>query len=222
MISVLAVPVLNRPDLLNRMLASVDIPVGRLIVIDNSRDGITPSRGEVIRAGANLGVAASWNLAIKVAPMAPWWAIVNSDLRFAPGDLARLAEHMTTSNGIGCLAEFAAFGISAQAVERVGWFDENFVPAYCEDTDYRRRCALAGVPIADLPSQVFHDSSSTLRSDPHLGNENARTYPENVAYYRRKWGGWIGEEVHTTPFGRGGSVADWSLDLRRLRELGWR
>ena len=222
MIPVLAVPVLNRPDLLEAMLASIDVRVDRLIVIDNSPGGIIPSRGDVIRTGANLGVAASWNLAIKAAPRAPWWAIVNSDLEFAPGDLGRLAAHMDVSTGIATLVEFAAFGISAQAVERVGWFDENFVPAYCEDTDYRRRCALAGVPIEELAAAALHHTSSTYRSDSHLAQENARTYPENVAYYRRKWGGWIGDEHYATPFDHGGSVADWSLDFRRLRQLGWR
>jgi GT2 family glycosyltransferase len=227
-IPVLAIPALNRPDLLRRCLASIDVPVDRLFVIDNSPDGsmgqVADEAGvEVIDVGANLGVAASWNLAIKANAQAPWWAFANVDTEFGPGDLARLDAAMA-ENDVACLRRFAAFGLSAAVVEKVGLFDENFAPIYCEDADYEYRCRLAGVWIVDLPSgtQELEGGSVSYRSDPRLAERNAQTYPANVAYYEAKWGGPLrGGERYTTPFDRGGSIADWTLDVRRLREQAW-
>jgi len=137
-IEVLGVPVLNRPDLLYRMLDSIDTEVGQIVIIDNggvaSQSTVNQSE-RVIRPGQNLGVAASWNLIMQATPLAKWWAIVNFDLIFAPGDLDRLAQHMDTTTGpegmVATLGTFSAFGVSREAINRAGWFDENFHPAYC-------------------------------------------------------------------------------------------
>lgn len=227
---ILAIPALNRPDLLRRCLASIDTDVERLLVIDNSPDGsmgdVAEEAGaEVIDVGTNLGVAASWNLAIKANPSASWWAIANVDIEFGPGDLDMLARHMARPEpAVGTLYGFGAFGINAECVERVGWFDENFAPIYAEDADYEYRCALSGVEIRHLPSATRHleGGSVTYRSDDRYARANARTYPANLAYYQAKWGGPLrGGEVFTTPFDAGGSPADWTLHLRRLRDQRW-
>lgn len=229
MIPVLAIPALNRPDLLIECLRSIDEPVERLVVIDNSGTGELGDVASQVRRDvlivdppSNLGVAASWNFAIRSTPDALWWCIANADVKFAPGDLARLAECMSESPMVATLIEFGAFGINGAAIERVGWFDENFVPIYCEDADYEYRCAMAGVPIIPVPSQSTHVGSVSYRSDPANAEANARTYPANVDYYVRKWGGPLrGGERFATPFDRGGSVRDWSLDLSRLRAQAW-
>lgn len=225
MIPVLGIPGLNRPDLLRRCLASLDVPVERLVVIDNSADGsIGDAAGgaQVIDPGWNLGVAASWNLIMKTAPNAPWWAIVNLDVTFAPGDLARLAAAMTPEPKVACLLRFGAFGINRACLDAVGWFDENFHPIYCEDCDYEYRCRLAGVPIIDLPSGTQHlEGGSVALHDGHV-RDNARTFPANHTYYQAKWGGPVrGGEVYRTPFDRGGWLGDWTLDPARLREQTW-
>lgn len=223
MIPVLAVPVL-RPDLVGRMLASVDVPVERTLVIDNGAAVLERDvpGAWIVRLPSNLGVAASWNLAMKVTPRAPWWAIVNDDLVFAPGDLARLAAAMADpAPRIATLRGFSAFGINRAALVVLGYFDENFIPAYCEDADMEYRAKLLGVPITGVPSGLRHETSSTI-SLPEYGRQNARTYPANVAYYLRKWGGHLrGGETFTTPFNAGGRPDEWSLDASRLRELGW-
>ncbi len=213
MIPVLGVPILTRPELLDAMLASVDVEVGRTIIVDNG--GVTDR--EAIRPGWNLGVAASWNLIIKASPLAPWWAIVNFDVVFAPGDLERLAEHMENVGGLAMLGEMHAFGVDAATIERVGFFDENFHPGYCEDVDFKRRCRLAQVSVATLPAGLTHHTSSTI-AEPRYQQHNSRTYLENRAYYDQKWGG---AESFDTPFGAGGHVGDWRLSLDRLRRLAW-
>lgn len=228
MIPVLAIPALNRPDLLRECLASIDEPVGRLIVIDNSADGSMGEAAdgcgaEVIDTGHNLGVAASWNLAMQVAPNAPWWCHVGVDTRFTPGDLACLEEAMTDpAPQVACLFRFGAFGINQACLDRVGWFDENFHPIYCEDADYEYRCRLANVPIRDLPSGTVHAEGGSVSLRSGHERDNATTYPANLAYYEAKWGGPLrGGERYETPFARGGSVGDWTLDPRRIRDLQW-
>lgn len=221
MIPVLGVPVLTGYPLLRRMLGSVDVPVERVMVIDNG-GGMGPVPGALVsRMPENLGVAASWNLIIKANPSAPWWAIVNHDVEFAPGDLEALATAMGAGVLIATLAGFAAFGLSRECVRRVGLFDENFIPAYCEDADYEWRCRLAGVEIVALPANLRHDTSATL-TERELRMQNSRTYNANRAYYARKWGGELrGGETHTSPFGEGGRITDTTLDFERVVEFHW-
>lgn len=227
MIPVLGVPVLNRPDLLYKMLASVDVQVGQVIVIDNSSNGANVEN--LICPGAmfvaphmNLGVAASWNFIIRSFPNASWWAIVNSDIVFAPGDLAKLAETMETRGEMAFLRTPSVIGISPETIEKTGYFDENFYPAYYEDNDYVYRAGLTGTTISVLPAGYEHEQSATIRSDTHLWAENQRTFPINGEYYVRKWGGTVYQERFSTPFNAGGSPKDWTLDETRITELTWK
>ena len=226
MIPVLGVPILNRPDLLDRMLLSVNIEVDRVVIVDNGACTDLSDMYEVVIPPTNLGVAASWNFIIRSTPDALWWLLVNADVEFGPRDLERLTFVMDEAVGptVACLLEFGAFGINREAVERVGWFDENFHPIYAEDCDYEWRCHLADVPITRLPASTRHveGGSVTYRSDPALAARNAVTYPANLAYYRDKWGGDPrGGERFTTPFDEGGDIRDWRLDIKRLRDLAW-
>jgi GT2 family glycosyltransferase len=229
MIPVLGVPILNRPDLLYKMIDSIDVEVERLLIIDNG--GVvapsTMNKAErVITPGQNLGVAASWNHIMAETLDAPWWAIINSDIVFAPGDLDRLAKHMDNSTGlegmVATLGSFSAFGINQAAVIKAGTFDENFHPAYFEDNDYQYRCVLTGVQIAGLPAGLAHQTSSTIASSNLYRDQNYRTFGVNSDYYRIKWGGSPLHEKYTTPFDRGGEPRIWELDAMRVESLKWR
>lgn len=219
----LAIPFLTGFDDLRRCIASIDTDVD-LLVIDNSFEGVPVDvTGWVLPMPTNLGVAASWNLAIKSHPHEPFWLIANHDTVFGPGDLARLIAEMEKPGPrwVGMNGDWRVFGIDAEAIETVGWFDENYHPIYCEDVDYERRCTLAGVPWYFIEGGATHVGSASLE-EPRYRVANGRTYPANVAYHVRKWGGsHRGGETFTTPFDRGGSVADWTLDLSRLRDNAW-
>jgi UDP-glucose 4-epimerase len=192
-IPVLAIPALNRPDLLRRHLASIDVEVGRLFVIDNSPDGsmgdVASELGiEVVDVGHNLGVAASWNLAIKITPSAPWWLLANVDQEYAPDDLERLARDMADPEPrIACLYRFGAFGINAAAVERAGWFDENFVPIYCET---RTTSTAARLQASRSSTSLPAPRSSTAAASPTgaihaMPNATPRRTPQMSATTRR-------------------------------------
>lgn len=214
MIPVLIVPVLARPELLERMLDSLDHPIDTLIVIDNGhtwpgpfdpRPGI--DNAYLLRMPSNLGVASSWNLGIKATPFAPWWLIANFDITWPPGALARMCasadrEQLVLSGG---QPAWCAFAIGDRVVEQVGLFDEAIHPAYGEDLDYERRCRAAGIPVVRSDIAVDHDNSSTLNAGFH--DRNAYTYQDNMAYYRAK------EAAGDMSQGM------WSLHRRRL--LSW-
>lgn len=217
-IPVIGVPVLNRGDLAEQMLDSVDVDVKETLVIlngnpDETRCYLAGRNVTYLDPGFNLGVAASWNFVIRARPAADWWLIVNADITFGTGDLERLVDAMGKPGPtVACLYEFGAFGINQAAVDKVGWFDENFHPIYFEDNDYRRRCHLAGVPILNLISRTRHENSATIASG--YAKHNERTFPRNGDYYAAKWGGPPGQETRTTP-----PVV--TLDRRRLVDNAW-
>lgn len=194
-IPAMIVPVLTQADLLYRMVASIDFPVQHLVIIDNGRV-IDPEqlgdwsreieRVSLLPIPANLGVAGSWNLGIKVTPFASWWLIANFDITWPPGALSSWAS--TDRRSSLCLSAgsppWCAFSIGEEVVKKVGLFDEGLHPAYFEDNDMERRVEHAGLAIVNTGIDVHHDNSSTLKSG-YQGLNNA-TYTDNQRYYSRK------------------------------------
>ena len=212
MIPVIIVPVLTRPDLLYRLVNSIDHPVGHLLIIDNGDvvgqpPAMLPNieRVSVVRLPSNLGVAAAWNLGIKLTPHAPWWLVSNFDVTFPPGSLARFDG--TPTGGLvlsGAAPPWACFAIHDETVAKVGLFDEAFYPAYWEDRDYERRVRAAGIPVIESGIPVDHDNSSTIASIP---NRNHETFAANEHYYRDKV--------------TRGDVTEGHWSLQRRREQAW-
>ena len=234
MIPLLAYPALNRPDLLARSIASIDHPVEHLLVIDNSgtggiADGIEPPdlvrHYFVAEQPANLGFGGSINYAIKAYIDQPWWVIANIDTLLGPGDLERLAAEMEKPGPrmVG-IVDWRVFGENFAFLEAVGWWDENYHPAYVEDVDIEYRARLAGVPQYVIDGTTSHVGSVCYADGGNPNRRhNERTYPANRAYHVAKWGGDIrGGETYSTPFNRGGSIRDWTLDPKRLRDHQWR
>lgn len=214
MIPVLIVPVLNRIDLLARMVASIDFNVKELVVINNGPEQIAfviPPCVEklTVISGPNMGVASSWNHGIKLFP-ADYWLIVNSDIAFAPGDLQRMHEAVAKDgHDTACFyANHGAsfFAITPYGVNVVGLFDENFFPAYVEDVDHGFRADLLGAARISIGgcSSIHGDEkttgSCTIMADPKLRARNHFTHGRNFEYWKRKWGGMPGEETFKTPF----------------------
>lgn len=226
MIPTLIVPTLNRPDLLEKMLASIDHPVAQTIVIDNGgRVGqVRIAPASLIALPHNIGVAASWNLGMKVTPKAPWWLMVNDDIEFGPGDLARLEATVDPgAAGIWFMLGMAAFAITRHTLNAIGWPDEAVShPAYNEDVDYARRLDLAGLPRHEVGFTGTHVGSATIMSDPVLRAINGQTHSANDQHYARKWGGHKqGGETFSTPYDRGGHLGDWRPDIEVLRRQAW-
>lgn len=234
MIHALIVPILNGPEHLSAMLNSIDHPVEQVVIIDNGgvvnwRPAMTVSHDHigdcaVIQLPSNIGVASSWNLGLQVAPRAAWWLIVNHDIQFASGDLAKIdAAVQPDEAGIWQAEGFSAFAITPSAIERIGMFDTNFVNGYFEDDDYGYRAGLAGVPIHKVETGIVHRGSSTIYDDPFYMEQNHISFRANDAYYRAKWGGGThGGEAFTSPFDAGGDLRDLRPSPARTRAYAWR
>jgi GT2 family glycosyltransferase len=200
----LIVPVLNRYDLLQRMVDSIDIPL-ELLVLDNG-DALETLKvpnmvdARVLHLPTNQGVAGSWNLGIKLYPFESVWFFSSADTVYKPGTLEKMSHAKTDS--ITLNSEFPywqTFAIGEEVVRRIGLFDENLYPIYFEDNDYMKRADEAGIKIEYLAAPVSHDNSSTIRSDENLARQNDRTFSNNSEYFRAKTEGrW-----------------DWLLDRRR-------
>ena len=225
---VLAIPFLGNADALEPCLASIDADV-RLLIVDNSPDGaswdVVPDDAHVIDMPGNIGYPMSVNLVIWSLPHEPYWLFANHDVVFAPGDLQRLIG-ATESGDWGWVGvrDWRVFGLTAEAVSRVGLWDENFHPVYVEDCDYEYRCTLAGVRWGFIEGETSHVGSAVLKGSHQAQRDNARTYPANVAYFCEKWGvpSVRGAHGYDTPFDRGGSIADGTEpSLPRLRKQAW-
>jgi GT2 family glycosyltransferase len=223
----MAIPVISHPEALAACVASIDEPVGRLVIIDNSPEG---GMGDVAEAAkpdcveelwvteppANLGFTASVNFVIRTHPKVDWWFVVNADTVFAPGDLGRLAAEPGGWVGI---VDWRAFKLTRETVARVGLWDESYF-VYCSDADYEHRCDLAGIDRHFIDGATSHVNSIAL-GVPRYAAHNRRSYAIEVAYHQRKWGGGPRGEVFQTPFDAGGDLRDWRLDIDRLAEEIW-
>lgn len=233
----IGIPILNRGDLLQRCVATIDVPARVVIVNNNNVDetfnreltqlAARDARVTVLDQDYNLGVAASWNLLLQTAFEAgcEWGVIASNDLELHPGALRAAAAVLGTGDvGVWHLSAWNCFAISRAAIGRVGWFDENFYPAYKEDQDYSRRCECAGVRRANVPGAGGrHVGSATIHSDSEYQQANAATHGQyNVQYYLQKWGGDAGQETYLRPFNLGCADARWWPAPRsRLRDRDW-
>ena len=211
MIENLIVPVLNRYDMLQRMLDSVDVPVEHLLIIDNGPGSELTfnenfKKVTVLDMPANLGVSGSWNLGIKSFPYAERWFIASNDVVFEPGALEKLSEARRDEITLtGEAPHWQAFVLGDEAVNDIGLFDESLFPAYFEDNDYMRRADFVGVNIRRVDIKLRHDNSSTIKAG--YESKNAKTYANNERHYQSK----IANNDYT--------AGSWSLDIRR--ENGW-
>jgi hypothetical protein len=87
-------------------------------------------------------------------------------------------------------------------------FDEAFIPAYNEDLDCHRRYMLGGHgdKIFGINLPFLHYASQTVnRSTPEQQAKFRKAFEGSRAYYLRKWGGPVNQEVYRVPFG-----VDWN------------
>ena len=206
----LIVPVLNRYDLLDRMLASIDYPVYELLIVDNGGelDGIRDNENlinvNILNMPSNLGVAASWNLGIKLFPHDDRWFFASNDMVYLPGALESLSEARRDEITLSDMFPFwHTFSVGEEVVRRVGLSDEALYPAYFEDNDYERRAVHKNVHIRSVSIPTQHENSSTIGADSGLREKNAVSFQNNAIYYNNK--------MAKNDYGQGA----WSLDRRR-------
>jgi GT2 family glycosyltransferase len=160
----------------------------------------------VTSSGDNLGVAPSWNKFIKDAIKDGFDAVIvaNDDIRLYEGSLEKFINALKSYEFVSFAGQnaFSFFGLRLSVVDKVGYFDEAFWPAYYEDNDYNMRLKLAGVEMhIVLEPSYFHAQSATLgkfNSERKLMHHH--NFRKNTEYYIKKWGGLPHNETYTEPF----------------------
>lgn len=223
---------------------SIDHPVKRYFIIDNScgadvsvsasiemiyedwENTTSPiEQLHVLETTQNTGYAGAVNLAIKQNTDCKYWIFTGFDWYVKPGELERLAKVIDQHpNGLTLGEgndEMCGLVLTPQLLASVGLMDENFHPGYFEDNDYRYRQKLAGVHMGSFPLQNSHITSSTLNSSTHFRHCNKVTFANNFDYYVEKWGGSPGRETYQTPFDQGYPIDYWKYDPRRIQSHSW-
>lgn len=98
---------------------------------------------------------------------------------------------------------FSCFMISRETVEKVGFFDEGFFPAYFEDNDYHYRLKLVGgtdCAIANTRAVFIHYGSRTQNQSQGAPVVPGDLFGKNQEYFARKWGGVPSGEKFSRPF----------------------
>jgi len=181
-----------------------------LLIVDNGGDLERIRYNEnvinvhIVNLPSNLGVAASWNLGIKLFPHDDRWFFASNDMVYLPGALEGLSEARRDEITLSDMFPFwHTFSIGEEVVRRVGLFDEALYPAYFEDNDYQRRAVHKNVHIRSVSIPTQHENSSTIGADRGLREKNAVSFQNNAIYYNNK--------MAKNDYGQGA----WSLDRRR-------
>lgn len=226
----LAVPTLNRLDRLTDMLASVAestrIP-DRVLLVNNGHQITDGHRSEwsrwfdldIFTPQHNLGVAGSVNFAWRNTLDGWFWMHANDDVVLDKRCIELMAERAEGLHAPFIIPEhgegsaFTVFIVSSDLKERLGYFDEQFFPAYAEDNDLGRRMNLLRIEREIVRGAAyFHHTSSTLAAyTPEQTLKHHNQFRANVARYIAKWGGEMDKsETFTVPYdgSRGHTLAN--------------
>lgn len=234
MIELLGTLVLNRGDLLERMIASIDYPIDKLAIVQNSAaEDVTVAVNKICqtkhkfinsiyvdRPFRNIGCGPGWNTIIKAFPECTHWLIANNDHVFLPGDLLKFHKMISahpTSFITAQTESFSAFALPSAIVDKVGLFDENIWPIYCEDLDYMTRLRKSNIDILSIDSEVgeTRNGSWTIRSNQTYAASNNKTQNSNNEYMQRKWGKNL---EFNTPFNQNLPISYWAYNHARRNE----
>lgn len=214
MIPVLAIPVLNRYDLLDQNLETIDFPIKEILIINNGKEKYEPKRTDlnirVLNLPSNLGMSGSWNLTIKLYPHENYWMFSSADTHWIPGSLEELHNESGSSKLVMTTEAWSAFTLGENIVREVGLFDEYFYPIYFEDNDYYERVMRSSVKDGYVSGNIKvnapYGASQTISSDENLRNRNHDTFDINREYFNKK----MSEDFAVTGI--------WNIDKRRGSE----
>jgi GT2 family glycosyltransferase len=207
---------LNRYDLLDASLNAVDFPVGEILIINNGTEIYQPKRKDlsvrVLNLPSNLGISASWNLAIKLYPHESFWVFASADTIWRPGGLEKLFNTSGKSRLVTTHRGFCVFSLGEDLVRGVGLFDECFYPYLFEDSDYAERVRIHNknnnaemMDLDDVFDKTIGDGT-TVSSDSKIKEKYVETSKKNKNYFDLK----ASQNFQKT--------GEWNIDVRRSQE----
>ena len=256
-IPVLGTAIVNGVHWIQRLISSVDYPVDEMVIFDNN------GRGQIIEQldlmakiehkfikkitvchlPANIGCPDAWNLIIKCYMNAPYWIIVNHDIAFTPGFLEEMLAKAedpevgmvhASKGDFENVGSFELFLLKDWVVEKIGLFDENFYPAYCEDAEYIMKLNNLKIKrVYGVNKLYYHgetvdyyiSGAQTKRSEEGLEDKLNEVNKVNFEYMTKKWGaGWRMMCPWPYPFNDSNvpfTVTSYDLTYNRRKYLGF-
>lgn len=203
---IIAIPTLNRADLLNEALAKYfeDFPNTHIAICDNGKqDIITREENFMIyRPETSLNVSDSWNMLMDYADKinASHVLVLNDDVYLGKTEkeinwLIKAYPNMPFMNS---LQNWCSFILKVSAWKEIGGFDGENFPNYFNDNDYCTRMQRMGLQRinTEFLNPVVYRNSMTIAKNPFLNN-NFTIYQQR---YVAKWGGLPTQEKYLTAF----------------------
>ena len=205
---VVAIPTINRADLLNEALAKYfeDFKNTHIAICDNgNQDIITREENFMIyRPQENLGVAKSWNMLMDYSDKigATHVLILNDDIYLGKNetDLALLIKNNLDADFINSFHNWCSYILRVDIWKKAGMFDEEFFPAYFEDNSFDYKMTLVGAKKTwtSFLDPIVYRNSMTIAKDPTLNQK----FMQNKQMYIQMWGGLPTEEKYLTKFNK--------------------
>ncbi len=205
---VVAIPTINRADLLNEALAKYfeDFKNTHIAICDNgNQDIITREENFMIyRPQENLGVAKSWNMLMDYSDKigATHVLILNDDIYLGKNetDLALLIKNNLDADFINSFHNWCSYILRVDIWKKAGMFDEEFFPAYFEDNSFDYKMTLIGAKKTwtSFLDPIVYRNSMTIAKDPALNQK----FMQNKQMYIEMWGGLPTEEKYLTKFNK--------------------
>lgn len=205
---ILAIPTINRVDLLNESLAKYfeDFKETHIAIVDNGNQQIITRENDfmIYRPQSNLGVSASWNHLMDYGKRidATHVLMLNDDIYLGKTELDVNMFLMANDKYgfINSLCNWSSFIMPVNTWEKVDGFDEEFFPAYFEDNSMCYKMRLNNVERLNTSflNPAIYRNSMTIAKDPSLNSK----FMQNRQMYIAMWGGLPNDEKYTKKFNK--------------------
>lgn len=191
------IPVYKMTDRVRKCFETLDISRENILVISGDiMCKELEDRARVIVTDENIGVSRAWNLGIR--ENRDWTFLVSSSMVYPQGfsKVVEVLEQSGEQEVFFTQHSYHCNAVSKKCIDKIGYFDENFYPAYFEDADLDYRMNLAGINwkrVYTIPAECQADGAATL--DGLRLNFDALQ-----DYFVSKWGGKPGECRFKVPF----------------------
>jgi hypothetical protein len=191
--ALVAIPTLTRADLLMRnrdFLEGLKAP-DEAVILDNGRQlgkGLNELSARLVRPVENMGVPRSWNWFLEEAFVRGKFdllVILQDDIIWDEHRLDEAKRLLADNPDVDLFLSPHMFSVQVHRpsnIETIGYYDERFSPAWCEDDDYaltiikRGRIYQRFVSLDPLPGSITN------------GTEKGTSWPAQKAKLVAKWG----------------------------------
>lgn len=168
-----------------------------LYIVDNTPKGFAQKYGIAYEHHPeNLGIARSWNIGVKkvLDENLDYLVLMSATMVFEKGMNDLIAQMEANANQFGLETQYAwhLICLRSETFRRVGLFDENFYPAYYEDSDFIRRMELVGIhnPMSKRQRLPRCEISAGTQGDAHALKKGGLNVNMGAMtqYFVDKWG----------------------------------